>query len=62
MRDIAFSPDITPEQNGAFVIPWGRIGKYNAALQHAIKPTAQGGEGRAEKLWDVCEKVVRPYM
>ncbi|KAF2800872.1 NAD(P)-binding protein [Melanomma pulvis-pyrius CBS 109.77] len=58
----AFSPDITPAKNGAYILPWGRIGKYNTALQNAIKPVEEGGEGRAKKLWEVCEKVVAKYM
>jgi retinol dehydrogenase-12 len=59
---LAFSPEITPGNNGAFVIPWGRIGKYNTALQHAIKSEEEGGEGRAKKLWEVCERVVGTYL
>lgn len=57
-----WSPDITLDNNGAYIIPWGRIGEYNSALAKAIKPEAKGGEGRAERLWDWCERETKKYM
>ncbi|OCK97757.1 NAD(P)-binding protein [Cenococcum geophilum 1.58] len=56
-----WSPDITLDNNGAYVIPWGRIGEYNSALAKVIKPEAKGGEGRAERLWDWCERETKKY-
>ncbi|OCL12084.1 NAD(P)-binding protein [Glonium stellatum] len=58
----SWSPDITLENNGAYVIPWGRIGQYNSALTKAIKPEAEGGEGRARKFWDWCERETENYI
>lgn len=59
---LGWSPALTAENNGDYIIPWGRIGSYNTDLQKAIKPKSEGGEGKAEKLWEVCEKVCAPYM
>ncbi|KAF2463379.1 NAD(P)-binding protein [Lindgomyces ingoldianus] len=57
-----WSPDITPAKNGCYIIPWGRIGNYNTGLQKAISPISEAGDGAAEKLWTVCEKVVEGYL
>lgn len=44
------------------MIPWGRIGGYNAELQKAIARQEDGGEGKAEKLWEICWDVCKDYM
>jgi len=51
-----WSPDVTPQMNGRYFIPWGRVGRYNAELERVI------GEGKGETLWEVCEGVVEGYM
>ncbi|KAF2219852.1 hypothetical protein BDZ85DRAFT_35648 [Elsinoe ampelina] len=51
----ACSTDLTPENNGAYVIPWGRIGSYKADIGEAIKA------GNAEKFWGWSEKETREY-
>lgn len=50
-----WSPEVTPEMNGQYFIPWGRVGKYNANLEKAI------ANGKGDKLWDVCEAIVEEY-
>ncbi|KAF1975335.1 NAD(P)-binding protein [Bimuria novae-zelandiae CBS 107.79] len=57
-----WSPEITKEKNGCYVLPWGQIGTYNSGLEKAIAKKEEGGEGKAEKLWEVCWEVCRPYM
>lgn len=59
---LGWSPDITPDMNGCYIIPWGRVGSYNTALQNAAKRKEDGGSGTAEKLWEACEKVCKEYM
>jgi hypothetical protein len=59
---LGWSPDITPAKNGCYVIPWGRVGTYKKTLQQAAKSKADGGNGASEKLWEACEKVVKPYL
>ncbi|ORX99037.1 hypothetical protein BCR34DRAFT_628281 [Clohesyomyces aquaticus] len=56
-----WSPEITSQKNGCYVIPWGRFGIHNAELESYIKPLSEGGPGTAQKLWLACEKVVQPY-
>ena len=47
-----FSPDITAEEQGAYIIPWGRIQKLNSRtdIYDAIE------KGGAEKFWNWCEE------
>ena len=59
---IGWSPEIMKEKSGCYVIPWGRIGGYNSGLERAVKCVEDGGEGRSEKLWEVCWEICRPYM
>jgi retinol dehydrogenase-12 len=51
-----WSPAVTPQMNGCYIIPWGRLGKFNEGLEKAIL------EGKGEKLWCVCEEIVEKYM
>ncbi|KAF4452205.1 short-chain dehydrogenase [Fusarium austroafricanum] len=57
------SLDITPEQNGAYVIPWGRIRSDDDCprrdIIHAMTPQSEGGLGYTGKFWDWCEKQVQ---
>lgn len=57
-----WSPKITRQHNGCYVVPWGQIGTYNVALEKSIQRKEEGGEGKAEKLWEVCWDVTKAYM
>lgn len=57
-----WSSEITLEKNGAYVIPWGRIGTYNSALRKAVLSKEQGGDGTAERFLEWCERETREYM
>lgn len=48
----AFSPEITMETNGAYILPWGRIRATNPRpdIQEAVDT------GVAKKFWDWCEQ------
>ncbi|KAK9450919.1 uncharacterized protein V1518DRAFT_425678 [Limtongia smithiae] len=39
-----------------YIVPWGRIGRMNDGLDHALKYEDLGA-----KLWDLCEKQTAPY-
>lgn len=52
----AVAPAITPEKNGAYIIPWGRIGNYRADIMKATKGSKQGGTGMASRFYDWCEQ------
>ncbi|KAK3312514.1 hypothetical protein B0H66DRAFT_525581 [Apodospora peruviana] len=54
------SPEVTLEESGSYIIPWGRV-RANAATgrQDLIKAggsEAEGGLGYGEKLWKWCEE------
>ncbi|KAM0542951.1 hypothetical protein ACHAPJ_012557 [Fusarium lateritium] len=61
-----FSPDISPENNGSYIIPWGRIRSdkdyTRADLIQAMTPESQGGLGYPGKFWDWCEKQWQPFI
>ncbi|KAF2654367.1 NAD(P)-binding protein [Lophiostoma macrostomum CBS 122681] len=56
-----WSPEVTKEKNGCYIIPWGRVGECRKSVQQAAKPVEQGGSGIAARLWEACEKVCREF-
>ncbi|KAK4216896.1 hypothetical protein QBC37DRAFT_77699 [Rhypophila decipiens] len=57
------SGDITDSKNGCYVVPWGRINETpRQDLVDAIRPTTEGGLGKATEFWDYCEEATRDYM
>lgn len=51
------SPDITVEDNGGYIVPWGRKHpNLRKDLLDAMKSERNGGVGLAEKFWEWCEK------
>ncbi|KAH9910002.1 NAD(P)-binding protein [Xylariomycetidae sp. FL2044] len=53
------SPDVTRENNGIFVYPWGRLIPDDAVVRQdiieAMKPETEGGIELGAKLWAWCE-------
>ncbi|KAK1760054.1 hypothetical protein QBC47DRAFT_455871 [Echria macrotheca] len=47
------SPEVTPDKNGSFIIPWGRFGEIPADIAAGME---DGGSGLSGKLWAWCEK------
>ncbi|KAL4935417.1 hypothetical protein BDV06DRAFT_207079 [Aspergillus oleicola] len=57
------SDDISLENNGCYVIPWGRIHHGVAAnLLNAMNVVENGGTGQAKEFWEFCEETVKPYL
>ncbi|KAI1820734.1 short-chain dehydrogenase [Xylaria intraflava] len=56
-----FSPDITLEKTGSWVIPFGRIAKIRKDLMEATLSKEEGGNGNAAKFWDWTERQVKEY-
>ncbi|RDL32606.1 Short-chain dehydrogenase protein [Venustampulla echinocandica] len=53
----AFSPDITMEKQGAYIIPWGQIHTLpRKDIYDAIE------QGQAERFWQWCEDQWKPYI
>ena len=57
----AISPDLTPEQSGAYVWPWGRTGGFREDIEKALKSESEGGTGQAAKFVSWCDKVSAQY-
>ncbi|KAF3802112.1 hypothetical protein GCG54_00012358 [Colletotrichum gloeosporioides] len=60
------SPEVTLEQSGCYVIPFGRIRADEDCprkdLLNAMKPEAEGGLGYAARFWDWCEEQWKPFV
>lgn len=56
------SPDVTPEKNGAWIVPWGRFAPLRKDLEAASKTEAEGDSSVAAKFWDWTEEQVKPYQ
>jgi hypothetical protein len=60
------SPDIGLENNGAYVIPWGRIRLDEDCprkdIIKAMTPEEKGGLGYGKKLWELCEEQWKPFV
>lgn len=60
------SPDITLANNGAYVIPWGRLRSDEACprkdIIKAMASEVEGGLGYSEKLWEYCESKWKPIV
>jgi retinol dehydrogenase-12 len=57
----ACSSDLTAENNGCYIAPWGRVVSSRADIAAAAKTQEEGGSGTAEKFWDWCEKVTKEH-
>ncbi|KAM5449958.1 hypothetical protein McanCB49686_006435 [Microsporum canis] len=57
------SSEVNLEENGCYIIPWGRISRtLRQDLADASKSTEDGGTGRAKEFWEFCENKTRDYM
>ncbi|KAJ5729200.1 uncharacterized protein N7483_003708 [Penicillium malachiteum] len=59
------SSDISLENNGAYVIPWGRIRPDEDCprkdIINALTAEEKGGLGYGKKFWDWCEEQWKPF-
>ena len=56
------SPEITIEDGGRYVMPWGRWHPgQREDITQALKTKEEGGTGEALGLWNWCEKTVRDF-
>ena len=59
----ALSPEVTASENGAYIIPWGRLAStMREDLVMAQKSEEEGGTGVAARFWDWCEEQVKEYV
>ncbi|GAM35992.1 hypothetical protein TCE0_018f04740 [Talaromyces pinophilus] len=58
----ALSDDLTLDNNGAYVIPWGRIHDQVAPkLATAMRLKEDGGTGLAKEFWEFCDEKTRDF-
>ncbi|KAH7017132.1 hypothetical protein EDB80DRAFT_278016 [Ilyonectria destructans] len=58
----AFSPELTIEKTGTWVVPWGRFSPIRSDILAGSLPESEGGSGMAEKFWAWSEDQVKPYI
>ncbi|KAK0516923.1 hypothetical protein JMJ35_000078 [Cladonia borealis] len=59
----ALSPEVNASQNGAYLVPWGRLNyPLKKDLVMGQKPEKEGGSGVAGKFWEWSEEQVKPYL
>lgn len=56
-----FSPEVTLENSGTHVAPWGQFWKVSQDMQDAARPKSEGGSGIAAEFWEWCEAQWKPY-
>ncbi|XXH01728.1 hypothetical protein Hte_008089 [Hypoxylon texense] len=60
------SPDITLEDTGSYIIPWGRVRSDQDTVRQdileATKSEEDGGLGYGKKFWEWCEEKWKPYL
>jgi NAD(P)-dependent dehydrogenase (short-subunit alcohol dehydrogenase family) len=57
------SQDLSMKDQGAYIIPWGRIHPApRADLVNALKPTDEDGTGQARQFWEWCEAQIESYL
>ncbi|KAM0803485.1 hypothetical protein BDR22DRAFT_838836 [Usnea florida] len=57
------SVDITQENNGGYIIPWGRLQKSSPRkdIVLAMKDEKDGGSAAAARFWDWCDQETKQY-
>lgn len=57
------SPDITANNNGCYVVPWGKISENpREDIVLAMKPKDEGGNGVSAEFWEFCLEKTKDYM
>lgn len=57
------SPDITADNNGCYILPWGRISTNpREDIVQAMKSKDEGGKGYAAEFWEICASHCSKYM
>ncbi|KAI8630244.1 NAD(P)-binding protein [Xylariaceae sp. FL1651] len=58
----AFSPEITIQNSGSYVAPWGRLWDVAEDMVAAGKSRTEGGDGTAEQFWEWSDTQVKKYI
>ncbi|KAJ8121527.1 hypothetical protein ONZ43_g2043 [Nemania bipapillata] len=58
----AFSPEITVENSGTHIAPWGRLWEVIPEMARAGRSLADCGDGTAKEFWEWTEAQVDKYI
>lgn len=54
--------DVKPEDNGRYVIPWGRWHPNSRKdILDSLRPASEGGRGVGSELWEWCEAATKSF-
>lgn len=56
-----FSPEVTMNQSGSYIAPWGRLWTALKPLREAAKTEEEGGSGLAKEFWEWSDEQVHEY-
>jgi len=56
------SPDVTKKENGGHLMAWGRKAYLPNEVADALKNTAEGGTGDAEKFFLYCDRETKKFL
>lgn len=57
------SPEISVEDGGRYIIPWGRWQRYpRKDILDGLKSKEEGGTGEGGEFWKWCEERVRQFL
>ncbi|KAJ8115088.1 hypothetical protein ONZ43_g4747 [Nemania bipapillata] len=57
----ALSDEVSLENSGAWIVPWGRIDNIRQDLFEGSRPEEEGGTGIAKKFWEWSEQQTGQY-
>ncbi|EXJ70452.1 uncharacterized protein A1O5_06521 [Cladophialophora psammophila CBS 110553] len=58
----AFSPQLKAENNGGYVMAWGRIADLPEDITKGLKSRAEGGSGAAKMFLDYCARETKDFQ
>ncbi|KAE9376138.1 putative short-chain dehydrogenase [Stipitochalara longipes BDJ] len=57
-----FSPQLKAEDNGGYVMAWGRVAGLPEDITTGLKGKAEGGSGAAEMFLEYCERETKKFQ
>lgn len=58
----ALSPELKEENNGGYLLPWGRIGEMQEDIAKGLKSKSEGGTGTAARFIEYCNRKTESFL
>ena len=58
----AFSPQLKGENNGGYVVAWGRVSELPEDITDGLKSKSEGGSGAAKIFLEYCERETNKFQ